>query len=42
MIVIANERDCSRNNGYAISTPSREQYQGDGIGEKQPSVVTIL
>ena len=23
----------SRNNGYAISTPSEEQYRGDGIGE---------
>lgn len=22
---------CSRNNGYAISTPSSEQYKGDGI-----------
>ena len=26
-------RHChSRNNGYAISTPTREQYRGDGIG----------
>ena len=23
----------SRNNGYAISTPTHEQYRGDGIGE---------
>lgn len=23
----------SRNNGYAISTPTHEQYKGDGIGE---------
>lgn len=23
-----------RNNGYAISTPTNEQYRGDGIGEK--------
>lgn len=22
----------SRNNGYAISTPTHEQYRGDGIG----------
>ena len=22
---------CSRNNGYAISTPAEEQYRGDGI-----------
>lgn len=22
-----------RNNGYAISTPTSEQYRGDGIGE---------
>lgn len=22
-----------RNNGYAISTPTNEQYRGDGIGE---------
>ncbi len=22
---------CSRNNGYAISTPAWEQYRGDGI-----------
>jgi 2-oxoisovalerate dehydrogenase E1 component alpha subunit len=22
-----------RNNGYAISTPAKEQYRGDGIGE---------
>ena len=24
---------CSRNNGYAISTPTSEQYCGDGIGQ---------
>ena len=23
----------SRNNGYAISTPTHEQYRGDGIGK---------
>ena len=23
----------SRNNGYAISTPTSEQYKGDGIGK---------
>jgi len=23
---------CSRNNGYAISTPTRDQYRSDGIG----------
>jgi len=23
---------CSRNNGYAISTPTWEQYRGDGVG----------
>ena len=23
-----------RNNGYAISTPTNEQYRGDGIGER--------
>lgn len=23
-----------RNNGYAISTPTNEQYRGDGIGKK--------
>ena len=22
----------SRNNGYAISTPTKDQYRGDGIG----------
>ncbi|KAJ3295148.1 hypothetical protein HK104_002958 [Borealophlyctis nickersoniae] len=26
----------SRNNGYAISTPSREQYRGDGIASRGP------
>lgn len=25
---------CSRNNGYAISTPSIEQYKGDGIASR--------
>ena len=24
--------DFSRNNGYAISTPTEDQYKGDGIG----------
>lgn len=28
---------CSRNNGYAISTPSHEQYRGDGIAVRGPS-----
>ena len=23
----------SRNNGYAISTPTHDQYRGDGIGK---------
>lgn len=27
----------SRNNGYAISTPSREQYRGDGIAARGPA-----
>ena len=27
----------SRNNGYAISTPSHEQYRGDGIAARGPS-----
>ena len=27
----------SRNNGYAISTPSDEQYRGDGIAVRGPS-----
>lgn len=27
----------SRNNGYAISTPSSEQYRGDGIGARGPA-----
>jgi len=26
----------SRNNGYAISTPSNEQYRGDGIVSRGP------
>ena len=24
-----------RNNGYAISTPTNEQYRGDGIGKRE-------
>ena len=28
---------CSRNNGYAISTPAHEQYRGDGIAVRGPS-----
>ncbi|XP_063381937.1 2-oxoisovalerate dehydrogenase subunit alpha, mitochondrial [Cydia fagiglandana] len=27
-----------RNNGYAISTPSSEQYRGDGIGARGPAL----
>ncbi|XP_028175363.1 2-oxoisovalerate dehydrogenase subunit alpha, mitochondrial [Ostrinia nubilalis] len=27
-----------RNNGYAISTPSREQYRGDGIAARGPAL----
>lgn len=27
---------CSRNNGYAISTPANEQYRGDGIVSRGP------
>lgn len=30
-----------RNNGYAISTPTSEQYRGDGIG-KGPSLAALL
>lgn len=30
-----------RNNGYAISTPTNEQYRGDGIGKK-PCVVIFI
>ena len=26
----------SRNNGYAISTPTQEQYRGDGIAARGP------
>jgi TPP-dependent pyruvate/acetoin dehydrogenase alpha subunit len=26
----------SRNNGYAISTPTHEQYRGDGIASRGP------
>ena len=25
---------CSRNNGFAISTPTHEQYRGDGIASR--------
>ena len=36
LLFICNEMPvcfvCSRNNGYAISTPTRDQYRGDGIG----------
>jgi hypothetical protein len=28
---------CSRNNGYAISTPTKEQYRGDGIAGRGPA-----
>lgn len=31
----------SRNNGYAISTPSSEQYRGDGIGGRGPGAYGI-
>lgn len=33
----------SRNNGYAISTPVRDQYRGDGIASRGPGygMVTI-
>lgn len=27
----------SRNNGYAISTPTTEQYKGDGIAARGPA-----
>ena len=27
---------CSRNNGYAISTPANENYVGDGIASRGP------
>lgn len=26
-----------RNNGYAISTPTKDQYRGDGIGARGPA-----
>ena len=32
----------SRNNGYAISTPTSENYRGDGIGKKKHSVESII
>ncbi len=28
--------DTSRNNGFAISTPTEEQYRGDGIASRAP------
>lgn len=28
----------SRNNGYAISTPTNEQYRGDGIAARGPAL----
>ena len=28
---------CSRNNGYAISTPVIDQYRGDGIAARGPA-----
>jgi 2-oxoisovalerate dehydrogenase E1 component alpha subunit len=28
----------SRNNGYAISTPSRQQYRGDGVAARGPAM----
>lgn len=31
-----------RNNGYAISTPTNEQYRGDGIGTKAFYVVFCI
>lgn len=30
-----------RNNGYAISTPTNEQYRGDGIGETRHRMTTL-
>lgn len=27
----------SRNNGYAISTPTHEQYRGDGVASRGPA-----
>lgn len=27
----------SRNNGYAISTPTQDQYRGDGIAARGPA-----
>ena len=32
-IIACNFYKCSRNNGYAISTPVSDQYAGDGIGK---------
>lgn len=31
-----------RNNGYAISTPTNEQYRGDGIGEPKLYIGMII
>lgn len=36
-IVRSNEFCHFRNNGYAISTPVSQQYNGDGIAAKGPS-----
>ena len=30
----------SRNNGYAISTPTKDQYRGDGIGKPTKLYIT--
>ncbi len=41
VLVLGNEIDgliclAIRNNGYAISTPTDEQYRGDGIAARGP------
>ena len=33
---------CSRNNGYAISTPTSDQYAGDGIGKYLTTVEHLI
>lgn len=35
--LIFKKKHFSRNNGYAISTPTSEQYKGDGIAAKGPA-----
>jgi 2-oxoisovalerate dehydrogenase E1 component alpha subunit len=37
MLNTKNSSSSSRNNGYAISTPTSEQYRGDGIAGRGPA-----